>query len=328
MKLDWQSAIDKIEGLDDIVIATHVMPDGDGLGSMLALTHYLRRTGKTVYPTWGGTPNVPEAYRFLPEADTIVDPADVCKEGHLFIAVDCATLDRLGTLKKCYENAASVINIDHHRDNERYGEIDLIYGGASSCCELVFELIELLCGRSGLSVDKDEALCLYTGVVTDTGRFQYSSTNPDTFRVASDLLKRGVDPSYIFRNVYENTSAGRLRLAGTAYARTAIEPDVGLAWTYITKKDFSDTSTTPEDSEDIINALRAVKDIDVALIVKETGGGKRASLRSTGVIDVATIAEDFGGGGHTLAAGFTSSDTVEAIVERVKELIREQKAGS
>lgn len=326
---DWSDITAAIDRHRTIIVATHTSPDGDGFGSMLGLGLFLKQMGNTVHAAWDGDGSVPSSYAFLPGQELIVDPADLPKDDVCCIAVDCASAERLGSIRETFELSADTINIDHHRDNTRYAAFNVVYGGAAACAELLYELIGLLCNTHGhgLRMTREIAVCLYTGIVTDTGRFQYSSTSPNTFEIAGQLLKHGVDPSLIFRNAYENVALARLHLVGMAYERTRVVEDVGFAYTVIEERDFARTGTKFEDSENLIDGLRAIKDIEVAAVFKETDEGYRVSLRSTGRIDVSRIADAYGGGGHPLAAGFTSALDLAKLEEELVEHIRRQEAG-
>ncbi len=312
---DWSMVEKIINRNESFVVATHVMPDGDGIGSLLALSHTLRKLGKNVFPTWGSKIDVPAQYSFLPGLNGLVEPADLPKSDLGTIVLDCASIERLGVLVDRFRIDKDSINIDHHQDNKGFGVVNIIRKEASSTCEIIYDLIKHMLMIKKETIDKDIAICLYTGIVTDTGRFQYSSTTKETFRIAGELLDLGVDPSFIFKNVYEKQELGRLKLFGHAFIDTKMLEDIGLVYTVIDPDSFKKTNTNPEDSESLIDALRSVKGVQVAVLFKPGKKGEelRVSMRSTGHADVAKIAGIYGGGGHKLAAGFSSNKSLEEV---------------
>jgi bifunctional oligoribonuclease and PAP phosphatase NrnA len=318
----FKPVIQAIKDHKDIVLATHVLPDGDAIGSVLGLGIALRGIGKNVVATWSGKMEVPEQYRFLGGQELLAAAEHVPERPPLLIALDCGSRERLGTVEKQFKKAELTINIDHHRNNTEYAEINAVWPDSPATCEIIYELL----GEMGIQVGLDIAENLYTGLVTDTGRFQYTNTNQKAFNMAAELVNIGVDPSRVFRHVYENSTYKRLKLAGLALSKTVLDADLGFIYTIITKEDFAATGAGVEDTENLIDFLRAVAGIDVAAVFKETDGGLRISLRSTGSVDVGEIAESKGGGGHRLAAGYNGTDVVDDAVEDLRSKINASKA--
>jgi phosphoesterase RecJ-like protein len=311
----WEQAVELLAGSDEIVAACHVNPDGDALGSMFGLASFLERQGKKVWRSWGTKPvQVPPQYAFMPGASLLVQPGDVPIEIPTFVAVDCADRARLGVLEKVFESAGAHLNIDHHISNDLFGDVNLVEPGAASTSEIIYRLIR----RMGGEPNADEATCLYTGIVTDTGRFQYANTAPDTLRIAAELRDLGVDHEFIATEVYESTSFEYLHALGIVLFRAQLED--GMVWSRLDKKDLGGLDM--DETEHFIDALRTVRESTMAVLLKEISAGYyKGSLRSRGEVDVSLIAKALGGGGHARAAGFEVHGTAEEIIARIQALI-------
>lgn len=315
---DWDQVVDALKNASSVAIACHVNPDGDALGSLMAASLGLRKLGAVTHPTWTATPpEFPYGYRFLPGADTLVAPDEV-PETDVFLALDCGARDRLGELlDPAVAAATTVINIDHHPNNDEFGDLNVVVTTASSTAELVMRLLQDL----EVEFDSDIASCLYTGVFTDTGGFQYSNSGPDTLRIAADLLEFDVDKTDIAQHVYETAPFGYLRLVARVLGRAELFEEQRFVYSTVTHDDLRDTGVSIEETDKIIDLLRSTRDADVAAVFKEQGDGSyRASLRSKGPVSVGAIARANGGGGHELAAGFTTDDVGKTVDAIVKEL--------
>ncbi len=317
MNPDWAPVVAALRDADQVGLACHVNPDGDALGSLLALALGLRKAGKTAYASWGSKPaTVPPSYRFLPGIDTIVQPADL-PATPVFVALDCGAGDRLGDLEAKAHEAVTLINIDHHPGNDEFGHINVVVTTASSTAELVAALIR----EMDIEMDTAIATCLYTGVVTDTGRFQYSNSTPDTLRLAADLLELDVPASEIALEVFESAPFGYMKLLGRMLDRANLAPDEGFVYSWITLADLEETGVGMDETEKLIDILRGTRDAVVAAMFKEQSDGRyRVSMRSKGSVKVNTIAQARGGGGHDLAAGFTAPDVEKTATEIRKEM--------
>ena len=306
---EWDAAVDALREADDVVIACHVNPDGDALGSVLACSLGLQKLGKKTRPTWGSAEaKVPFSYRFLPGADSLVAPGDI-PGAQTFLALDCGAADRLGEAEGLARRADCLINVDHHPGNEQFGSINVVVTAASSTAELVAYLLT----DAGVELDRDIAICLYTGVVTDTGRFQYSNSTPETLRLAADLLAYGVPAPDIATEVFESSPFGYLKLLGRMLDRAALFEDERFVYSWISQADLRDTGVEMDETEKLIDLLRATRAADVAAMFKEQRDGRyRVSLRSRGP-SVGAIARAQGGGGHELAAGFTTTRVDEGV---------------
>ena len=312
---DWNAIVSALNDADEVAIACHVNPDGDALGSLLAASLGLRQLGKVTYPTWGHEPaEVPMAYEFLPGSDTIIQPADLPASASTFLALDCGALDRLGTLTAHARMAPQLINVDHHPGNEGFGTLNLVITTASSTAEIVTRLLQDL----AVKIDKDIATCLYTGLVTDTGRFQYANSSPDTLRLAADLLSIGVPAPEIAQEVFESAPFGYLKLVGRVLDRAKLHETERFVYSWITLRDLEETQVAMDETEKLIDLVRSTRAATVAALFKEQGDGTyRVSMRSKGPVSVGEIARARGGGGHELAAGFTAAN-VEGVVEEIR----------
>lgn len=300
-----------------VALACHVNPDGDALGSLLGAALGLRQLGKTVVPSWGAqSVEVPFSYSFLPGTELIVPPSGV-EGADVFLALDCGAAHRLGSLEKVAKANDCVINVDHHPGNDEFGELNVVVTNVSSTAEIVTCLLQDL----DVEIDKDIATCLYVGIVTDTGRFQYSNSTPDTLRLAADLLSVGVDAPFIAQEVYESSPFGFLKLVGRVLDRAVLHEAERFVYSWITLADLSDTAVAADETDGLIDLVRATRAADVAAMFKEQPDGSwRVSMRSKGP-SVGRLARERGGGGHELAAGFTTSErdtTAAALVEELR----------
>jgi phosphoesterase RecJ-like protein len=310
---DWDGAVAALRDAQRVALACHVNPDGDALGSLFASALGLKQLGKEVYPTWGpGPAEVPFSYSFLPGSELVVQPAEVPKTD-LFLALDCGAGHRLGSLEKLAQ-ATTTINVDHHPGNDNFGQFNIVVAGVSSTAEIVTRLLQDL----GVELDEQMATCLYVGVVTDTGRFQYSNSTPDTLRLAADLLSLGVNAPRIAQEVYESSPFGYLKLTGRVLERAVLHERERFVYSFITRADLEETAVAPDETDGLIDLIRSTRAADVAALFKEQNDGAwRVSMRSKGP-SVGALARKRGGGGHELAAGFTASgdlaSTAQALV--------------
>ena len=319
---DWDAAVKALSEADEVAIACHVNPDGDALGSLLAASLGLSKLGKKTYPTWGTSPaEVPSSYAFLPGLDSLVQPLEL-PFTDTFLVLDCGSADRLGDAEAAARKATISVNLDHHRGNGEFGTYNLVVPTASSTAELMTRMLDDL----GVDLDLDIATCLYTGIVTDTGRFQYTNSSPDTLRLAADLLAFGVPAPRIAGEVFDSSPFGYLKLVGRVLDRACLLQDDGFVYSWIEQHDLAETGVTMEETEKVIDLIRGTRAADVAGLFKEQpDGGFRVSLRSKGPRTVDQIARGMGGGGHHLAAGF-SSDNIEETVAYIVSGLR-QHAG-
>jgi len=321
---DLQRAVELIDGASTVGLVCHVEPDGDALGSLLGLHHLCRAHGKASVASWPEPFLVAPHYAFLPGLEDCTKPADFPAEPDVMVTFDCGSLDRLNELAVPARRAAArgrLVVLDHHRTNARYGSLNVIDPSAAATAVLVRQLADGL----GWPLTRDAALCLYTGLVTDTGRFQYDATSPDVFRLAAELSTFDLPISSMSRQLFEEHRFAYLKLIADCLARAELDPELGLVATWVAASDFETYGVAIQETEGLIDLVRRAKEADVACVLKETEGGVRVSLRSVGTIDVSEIATGFGGGGHAFAAGFVASDSIAGVLADVRAAVAEQR---
>jgi bifunctional oligoribonuclease and PAP phosphatase NrnA len=325
---DLDRVVDAIRMNDRFVVAAHENPDGDALGSMLATTLGLRATGKDAVMFLSGTAPTPGEYRFL-DLDGLCRelPGDVGER--VLLAVDCANERRIGPDNDPVERPKLVLNVDHHHDNSRFGDVNLVVDEASSTSEIVRDILREL----DVALTPAIAEALYVGLVTDTGRFQYTNTTPKALRLAAELVETGADVHGIFRHVYETVQFAKLKLLARALERAELFEGGGLVVSYLLKEDFAAVGAEEPYSEGIIDSLRAVEGSEMVALIREPprneGPARRVSLRSSrDEVDVSAIAREVGGGGHRQAAGFSSELPIAEIVEFLKRAFARATNGS
>lgn len=310
---EWERAAKALRDAKEVAIACHVAPDGDALGSMLGLGRFLQREGKTVTMGWGsGKVQVPPQYSSLPGADTLVVPEKFPDKAEVFVAIDCGDIRRLEILKPRFDAARIKINIDHHISNDSFGDINIVDSQAASSSELAYSLVRAMGGEP----DRDEATCFYTGIVTDTGRFQYSSASIQTLRTAAELREYGVDHERVAIDVFESASFDYLHVLGVVLSRARLED--GMVWSWLDRGDLGKLGY--DETEDFIDVLRAVRESRIAVILKQMPDRSyKVSMRSrSDDVDVAQVAKHFGGGGHKRAAGFKMRGKPEECITAIK----------
>ncbi len=304
------------------VVSTHRKPDGDAAGSMIGLSRILRGLGHDVVMWHVEGPGLPDHLAWLLEPGEEVLGGEVADHGErVLVAVDAATSHRLTDGDPC-ELGQPIVNIDHHHDNPAWGDLNLIDGGASSTAELVVRVADAL----GVDIDESVALPLYVGLVTDTGRFSYSSTGPEAHVAAARFVEAGVDPGVVYRRLYEGTPLGDLKLVGRAVASARPELDGRLVVAVIDDKDVRESGGS--DSDGVVEALRGAAGAEVAAVIRQAAPGEwRVSTRASGeAFDVSAIAALEGGGGHRAAAGFTSHRDPEEIIALIRDAMVAQGA--
>jgi len=311
---DVKAVADTIRDNDRFLVVTHENPDGDALGSMLAAALGLRALRKDVVMYLSGSAPTPAEYRFLDLADVRRElPDDL--EQRVLLAVDCANERRIGEANTGVDGAKLVVNVDHHHDNSEFGDVNLIVAEASSTSEIVRDIL----GELDVALTPEIAAALYVGLVTDTGRFQYTNTTPKALRLAAELVDAGADVHGIFQHVYETVQFSKLKLLARALERAQLFEGGRLVVSYLLKDDFGDVGAEEPYSEGIIDSLRAVEGSEMVALIREPprdeGPTRRISLRSShDEVDVSAIARKEGGGGHRQAAGFSSDKPIGEIV--------------
>ncbi len=320
LKSVLKQAADAILKADRIVLASHVNPDGDTLGSSLALTHALRAMGKTAIPI--SHDGVPEILRWMPGQEWVRQDTDA-RDFDLAIVCDTGTADRIGGANPAVEAATASICIDHHVSEGNFGEIRVVDSRAAATGELVYELLRVM----RVPFSKAIADCLLCALITDTGSFRYMNVTPNTFRIAGALMRCGACPAAISELVFENRSLGSIKLLGRALDSLRISEDGRVAWAHVRARDFEELAATDEDTEGIVNNVRAIDTVQVGVLFREIPGHKiRISLRARDGQDVSRVAQVYGGGGHRLAAGCHREPPLEeAEAEVIAEVQRSLK---
>jgi len=299
------------------VISSHTRPDGDSIGSSLAMAFALRALGKTVRVVHRD--QAPPPLMAFPGVADIEIAASVTGEFDASIIMECGDLARTGVSGL---DRGFVINIDHHPGNSNYGQINWFDSTAAACGEMVFDLVTAL----GVPFTLDIATHIYLAILTDTGSFHYSSISPRTFDICRLAIEAGVDPVLVARNVYDSNNMGRLKLFGSVLSSMQIDSAGRIAIVYLDHEMARAAGGTYEDTEGLINLPLTVKEIQAVVFFKQTEGDEyRVSMRSKGDIDIGAVAKEFGGGGHKNAAGCSATGPVDVLqklfVEKVEQAI-------
>jgi phosphoesterase RecJ-like protein len=324
---DLQAVVAALREHDRFLVVTHENPDGDALGSLLATTIVLRQLGKDVVMYLAGAGALPREYAFMP-LDGLLRELPEDMEERTLVAVDCAKADRMGPNSAPIDRAKLVVNIDHHHDNSRFGDINLIVADASSTGELLRDVF----GALGAELTPEIAEPLYIALVTDTGRFQYANTTPKSLRLAAELVEAGADIHAVFQQVYESVEFAKVKLLARALERARVLEGGLIVVSYLVRTDFAEVGAAEPYSEGIIDYLRAVEGAELAALIREPprdDAERRVSLRaSIDELDVSAIARTFGGGGHRQAAGFSSEASIDEITELVRQGFVAQRAAA
>ena len=308
-----------IRSRDRFLVTTHENPDGDALGSLLAMKLTLDALGKDSVMYLAGEAPLPREYAWMPLGELRRRPPEDAAD-RVLLALDCANESRLGPDPEILISAPLVVNVDHHHDNSRFGQINLVVADASSTGEVLRDLFDVL----DVELTPDLAEALYIALVTDTGRFQYANTTPKALRLAAELVEAGADVHKIFQGIYESVQFAKLKLLARALERAQVYEGGRLVISYLLRDDFKEVGAAEPYSEGIIDYLRAVEGADMAALIREPPRGdspaRRVSLRaSTDDLDVSEIARRSGqGGGHRQAAGFSSDASIEAITSTLR----------
>jgi phosphoesterase RecJ-like protein len=314
---------DVLRGADHLALACHHHPDGDALGSMLAMHLLCEANGKSSIASWPSPWVVAPHYQFLPGLDRCTPPDDFPTEPDVLVTFDLGNVERLGDLAPSAEAAGQVVVLDHHPDNQRFGTLNLIDEGAAATAVLVRRLAAEL----GWELTRDVALNLYVGLVTDTGRFRYPNTTPNVFHLAEELAEYDLPIARITRELFEKHRFEYVQLLSMALARTELDVDRGFVVAWLTEQDLDDFDVTFDETEGFIDHVRSCQEAEVACVLRESPGeGLRVSLRSNGSIDVAELAAHFGGGGHTFMAGFATDRPIPEVVESIRDRVPERTA--
>ncbi len=306
----YPGIISKIKESNRIAIMSHIMPDGDNVGSSLALYNALKKYGKDVRFILDD--DIPKVYCFLKGSDKVEKPG-AHESFDVVIALDCGDAERLG---KCgvYLKDNFVINIDHHISNNGYGDLNMVDANAAATGEIIYHIIKIL----GIDMDTDISECLYTAIVTDTGQFQYSNTTSITHQIAGDLINNGVNVSLMFERIYQNSSKEKIMLMKTALDTLEFYNNDAVSCISLSLEQMREANAKEEDCDGLINLARDIECVEVAIFLKELEPGKiKVGLRSKKKVDVAEVALKYGGGGHVRASGCTLQGTIDEVKKQI-----------
>lgn len=300
---------EEIEKAEDIVILTHECPDGDAVGSALAMYLTLKKLGKKVDVI---IPEYSNVFKFLPGAD------EIKKEGKeepydLAISVDVTGIGRLNGFAKYFEDAKTKIQIDHHQVNEMFADYNFVNPASPACAQNLIFIIEQL----GVEIDKEIGTCLLTGIITDTGGFKYEGVSAETFEFTSWLLAKGVNVSEVYKKVLQTKTKANFELRKLIMDRMEFLCDNKITFTYMTLEDERNVGALPGDHEGLVEVGRDIEGVEVSIFIREIENGYKASLRSNNYVNVSDVCIPFNGGGHIRAAGCNIQGTLEQVKEKI-----------
>lgn len=307
--------LEQINKAEKIVILTHENPDGDAMGSSLAMYHALKAYGKNPDII---IPDYPRIFNFLPGTNEIKTDSDI-EHYDLAISLDCATIKMLNGFSKYFEDAKSKVSIDHHSTNTMFGDYNYVNPDAPACSQILLVILEYF----GIEITKDIGTCILTGIITDTGGFKYQGVTAETFEFVAWLLNKGVNVSKVYRKVLQNKTKANFELHRIANNRIEFLADGKIAYTYITKEDEELVNAETGDHEGIVETGRDIEGVEVSIFVRQTEKGCKISLRSNDYVNVSDACVVFGGGGHPRAAGCMIAGNLEQVKDKiVKEVMR------
>jgi bifunctional oligoribonuclease and PAP phosphatase NrnA len=302
-----------------IGISFHTSPDGDSIGSSLALMQGLLKLNKDVYILCDD--KVPEVYNFLPNIKSINNASNLVKDGtDCIVVLDCGSYDRISVDLNTFPRNYTLINVDHHLTNQIYGDINLVDTHASAVGEIVYDILK----EFNVSLDENISLCLYTSIVTDTGGFKYSNTSPDTHYIIGELIKTGINFSEVHRLIFENKKYERVKLYGKVINSMYVTDNDKICVMKLTSDMLMSFGNKASDTSDIVSIGMEIDTVEVAILLKETSEGIKISLRSKAMVDVRKIAELFGGGGHTRAAGLSIDKGLNEVEKIILNVVKNE----
>ena len=305
----------QIQKAEKIVILTHESPDGDAVGSSLAMkliVEKLEKTADVIIPEYS------RLFNFLPSAEAIMTDSEI-KNYDLAISVDCATLKRMAK-KEYFENAKTTIVIDHHGSNTMYGDLNYVNPASPACCEVIAGMLKYY----EIDITKDIGTCLMTGIITDTGGFRHVGITPETFEFTADLIRLGVDVPDIYKRTLNTKTRANFELSKRVMDRMEILEDGKVTFTYMNKKDEEEVGAEPGDHEGLVEIGRDIEGVEVSIFIrqKENEEAYKISMRSGNKVNVSDICFLFGGGGHPRAAGALIQGNVEQVKEKLMKEVR------
>ena len=323
----WNGVAEVLRTAGEVCLAAHVNPDGDSLGSAIALAIALRSMGKNVYISFGDEPFVvPDSLEFLPSLDSLVPPEEFPSSPQVLVVLDTASRERLGVIADRLDKAQTVIVIDHHVTNDGFGTYNLIDTEAAATAVITERLLE----RLGIALTRDVATALYAGIASDTGSFKYRTTTPATHRLAAKLLAAGVMPDVVGHYLWDKASVQYLKLLAVVLGGVQLDVNAadgrGLVWATVSREDRRTFEISFSMTEGVIDLVRKASEAEVVAVLREhdSGGVYQVSMRSNGTLDVGGVCTSLGGGGHRYAAGFTSHLDEFDTVARIKDALSKE----
>ncbi|PKM50630.1 MAG: hypothetical protein CVV02_10100 [Firmicutes bacterium HGW-Firmicutes-7] len=300
---------------DNIYILGHMNPDGDCIGATLGLAMLLNKKGIKANVL---LKDVPSTYNFLPLGKWIADKEP--NKVDLLISLDCGDITRFGEYQKYVDQAKTIINIDHHISNTNFGNYNHVVGGASSTCEIIYDMIE-----DKLLIDADIASALYTGIIYDTGVFKHSCTTENTHNIAGSLIAYGFDFTEIINKLFSYKTLTGLRAQSKAIENLQMFSLDKIVLTYLTRNEIQSLNATKKHTESIVQMLNEIENVECSVFIYETDLHEhKISLRSKGAVDVCKVAQYFGGGGHKKASGFSLEGHLSTVIQKIVSVINEQ----
>ncbi|MFE5319555.1 bifunctional oligoribonuclease/PAP phosphatase NrnA [Paenibacillus sp. NPDC056579] len=312
-----EQAAQFIRSNDHFLVVSHVQPDGDAAGSTYAVAWMLQSLGKTFTLINEGP--IPDKFIYMAaDRHSVVhyeaDPGSVTQRYTRVISVDCADYSRIGSVHKLFAEDVQLLNIDHHATNDRFGSSNLVLEQAAATVEVLYDL----CVHMEIPFTHELNVCIYSGLLTDTGGFRYANTTPKVMQIAADMLNRGVKGHELAERLLEKLSYPQISLIKTSLSTLSFAHSNRVAWLSVTLNDVKASGASNEDLDGLVNYPRNIEGVEVGVLFKERGEGiVKVSLRSNGRADVAKVAKSFGGGGHVRAAGCAVQGTPEEAIERV-----------
>lgn len=317
-----KKVMDVLRIYGNFLITTHINPEGDSLGSQLALVQLLEGTGKKAVMV--NDHKVPFVYQFLPKSDAIRTRLDKNIDYDVAVVIDCPNLDRIGRVKEVIKSDKMIVNIDHHIGNAKFGKVNWVDEKASSCGEMVYELFK----ETDCKIDKDIATNLYVAIMTDTGSFGYSNTTSTTHRIAAELIDCGLDAGRIKSDIYSRKGLNEIKLLGAVLSGIQTEEEGKIAYLTVTRDMAKEINMELKGTEEFVNFARSVEGVGVAVFFREEKGGSvHVSFRSKTDIDVNKIATSLGGGGHAKASGCIMKGKIDEVKEKVLAEVRKEVLG-
>lgn len=314
--------LESLKRVKTAVILSHVGPDGDTLGSMLAVKEILKNFNNIEKTDFIISGKIPDIYKFLPDIENSknINHAQLYSSYDMAIAVDCASIERLGDAVDLFRNAKLTVNIDHHISSVNFADINIINSSASATGQIIYELMKFL----NIKISKEIATCLYTAILTDTGGFRFENTKPETLEICADLIRHGADAVNIYQECLELKPLAMVRLQANVVDNAIFTYNNRIAYTTVTRKLLDFFNASDDHVDGISKSLREINSVEVAIVFKETGkGDTKISFRSKNV-DVCEISKFFGGGGHKLAAGCTIQKNITDTINEVLPIVKKQ----